>query len=43
MRKVQSLQSKIDKTDDVEELCRLTAALTEVLNSLEKIKKMNKS
>ncbi|MCW4010873.1 MAG: hypothetical protein NWF05_09685 [Candidatus Bathyarchaeota archaeon] len=40
MTKMQSLQDKIEKTDDVQELGKLTAALTELLNSLEKIRKM---
>jgi uncharacterized Zn finger protein (UPF0148 family) len=40
MGKIQDLQGKIEKTDDVDELGKLTSALTELLNSLEKIKKM---
>lgn len=40
MVKVQELQSKIEKTQDIDELQKLTLALSEVLNSLEKIKKM---
>jgi UPF0148 protein len=43
MAKVQDLQTKIDKTDSVEELGKLTTALTELLISLEKVKKMKKS
>ena len=43
MAKVQDLQAKIEKTDNVEELGKLTNALTELLNSLEKIKRMKKS
>jgi len=43
MAKVQNLQAKIEKTDDVEELGRLTTALSELLNSLEKVRKMKKS
>ena len=42
MAKVQGLQAKIEKTDDVEEIGKLTAALSELLNSLEKIKRMKK-
>jgi hypothetical protein len=41
--KVEALQTKIEKTDDVEELGKLTNALSELLNSLEKIKRMKKS
>ncbi len=43
MAKVQNLQGKIQQTDDVEELQKLSNALSELLNSLEKIKRMNKS
>jgi UPF0148 protein len=41
--KVQNLQVKIEKTDDLEELGKLTSALSELLNSLEKIRKMKMS
>jgi UPF0148 protein len=40
LTKVQDIQSKIEKTQDVDELQKLTLALSELLNSLEKIKKM---
>jgi UPF0148 protein len=43
MTKVQDLQVKIEKTDDVEEIGKLTTAISELLNSLEKIKRMKKS
>jgi hypothetical protein len=43
MAKVANLQDKIQKTDNVEELGKLTAALSEMLDSLEKIKRMKKS
>jgi hypothetical protein len=43
MTKVQDLQAKIEKTDDVEEIGKLTTAISELLNSLEKIKRMKKS
>jgi UPF0148 protein len=43
MVKVQDLQGKIERTDNVEELTKLTSALSELLNSLEKIKQMKKS
>ena len=43
LAKVATLQDKIQKTDDVEELGKLTSALSELLDSLEKIKRMKKS
>lgn len=43
MAKVQDLQGKIQRTDDVEELQKLTMALSDLLGSLEKIKRMQKS
>jgi UPF0148 protein len=43
MAKVQDLQGKIERTEDVVELEKLTNALTELLNSLEKVKKLKKS
>ncbi len=43
MNKIQQVQSKIEQTDDAEELGKLTTALSELLNSLEKIKRMKKS
>ena len=43
MLKVQDLQGKIEKANDVEELQKLATALSELLNSLEKIRKMKKS
>ncbi len=43
MVKVQDLQAKIERTDNVEELEKLTNALSELLGSLEKVKKMKKS
>ena len=42
MKKVQDLQAKIEKTEDVEELQKLTCALSELLNSIDKIQKMKK-
>ena len=42
MNKVQDLQSKIEKTEDVDELQKLANALSELLNSLDKIQKMKK-
>lgn len=43
MKKVQDLQSKIQQTEDMEELGKLTTALSQLLDSLEKIKRMKKS
>jgi UPF0148 protein len=40
LSKVQDIQGRIEKTQDVEELQKLTSALSELLNSLEKIKKI---
>ncbi len=40
MAKVQDIQEKIQRTEDVEELQKLTSALSELLNSIEKIKRM---
>jgi UPF0148 protein len=40
MAKVQDIQGKIQQNDNVEELQKLTATLSELLNSLEKIKRM---
>jgi len=42
LAKVNDIQSKIEKTEDVDKLQKLTLALSELLNSLEKIKKMKK-
>ena len=41
--KVQELQNKIKQTDNVEELQKLSAALSDLLNNLEKIRKMKKA
>jgi UPF0148 protein len=43
IKKVQNIEAKIEKTDNAEELGKLTSALNEILNSLEKIEKMKKS
>ncbi|MCL4430060.1 MAG: autoantigen p27 domain-containing protein [Chloroflexi bacterium] len=40
MAKIQDIQGKIEKTQDVDELQKLTFALGELLNSVDKIKKM---
>ena len=43
MKKVQDLQEKIQQTDNAEELGKLTTALSQILDSLEKVKRMKKS
>ena len=43
MAKVENLEGKIEQTENVEELGKLTNALSELLNSLEKVKRMKKS
>ena len=43
MSKIQDLESKIAKTDDAEELEKLSTALSQLLTSLEKIQKMKKT
>ncbi len=40
MTKVQELQNKIESTENVDELQKFTSALSEVLDSLEKVKKL---
>jgi UPF0148 protein len=42
LAKVQSIQDKIQNTEDVEELQKLSLALSELLGNLEKVKKMKK-
>ena len=42
LAKIQDLQGKIEKTEDMDELQKLTQRLSELLNSLEKIQKMKK-
>ena len=43
LAKVDEVQGKIQRTEDAGELLKLSTALSELLNSLEKIKKMKKS
>ena len=43
LAKIQDIQDKIEKTEDMDELQKLTAAFSELLNSLEKIKQMKKA
>jgi UPF0148 protein len=40
LAKILDIQAKIEKTENIDELQKLTVALSELLNSLEKIKKM---
>jgi UPF0148 protein len=40
MKKIEEIQVKIEKTEDIDELQKLTVALSELLNSVDKIKKM---
>ncbi|MCW4024277.1 MAG: hypothetical protein NWF01_04485 [Candidatus Bathyarchaeota archaeon] len=42
MAKVQTVQDKLDKAEDPEEIQKLSTALSELLGSLEKIKQMKK-
>jgi UPF0148 protein len=42
MAKVENIQNKIQQTDNVDELQKLSAALSELLSNLEKIQKMKK-
>lgn len=43
MAKVQDLQEKIQRTDDVDALQKLANALSEMLDSIEKVRKIKKS
>ncbi len=43
LAKVQGIQDKIQSTDNVEELQKLSITLSELLGNLEKIKKMKKA
>jgi UPF0148 protein len=40
MKKIVEIQDKIERTEDIDELQKLTVALSELLNSVDKIKKM---
>ena len=42
MAKVEDIRNKIQQTDNVDELQKLSAALSELLSNLEKIQKMKK-
>ena len=43
LTKIQELQCKIEKTQDLDELQKLSVALSELLSSLERIKNMKKA
>ena len=43
LAKVQNIQGKIEHTENVDELSKLTKALSELLDSLEKVRRMTKS
>ena len=43
LSKAEKLQNKIEKTENIDELQKLSSTLSEVLTSLDKIKKMKKS
>ena len=43
LAKVQEIQNKIQQTENVKELQKLSTALSELLSNLEKVKKMKKS
>jgi UPF0148 protein len=43
LAKVQDIQGKIERTENVDELSKLSTALSELLDSLEKVRRMKKS
>ena len=43
LAKIQDIQSKIEKTENIDELLKLTSALSELLSTLDKTQKMKKS
>jgi len=43
MAKIQNIQGKIEETEDMDELQKLTCALSELLNNVDKIKQMKKA
>ena len=43
LAKIQDVRGKIEKTENVDELQKLSSALSELLNSLDKTQKMKKS
>ena len=40
LAKIQDIEGRIEKTEDIDELQKLTLALSELLNSLDKVKKI---
>ena len=43
LAKVQEVQGKIERTENVDEIGKLSTALSELLDSLEKVRRMNKT
>ena len=43
LTKVQDIQGKIERTENVDEIGKLSTALSELLNSLEKVRRMKKT
>ena len=43
LAKVQDIQGKIERTENVDELSKLSTTLSELLDSLEKVRRMKKS
>jgi UPF0148 protein len=43
LAKVQDIQGKIERTENVDELSKLSTALSELLDNLEKVRRMKKS
>jgi UPF0148 protein len=43
LTKIQGIEDKIQKTEDIDEIQKLSAALSELLSSLEKIRRMKTS
>ena len=43
LAKIQDIQGKIERTENVDELGKLSTALSELLDSLEKVRRMKKS
>jgi hypothetical protein len=43
LAKVQDIQGKIERTENVDEIGKLSTALSELLDSLEKVRKMKRN